>query len=395
MKIKSIIRFSTLPALAILALVTALGILGCSDIFSGTSKSKQPAQSLSVEVAGLGDALASGSRAFGDDINISTVVVMAYDSGSQALLGTTGNMTKVGATYVGSISPSSVGSVRFRAYVKDVSGNFLYYGEATEVITALTTALAAPITVAARVTRVAPNFQTDTSKGLPGSAGNYVILAKTGITTTGVTSVTGNMAISPGFSAAITGFTLVPDVTNDFATAVEVLGGGRVYAPNYDSVGGTGGDGLTPGNLTVAVNNMQAAYTDASTRAVPPVNTEIGGAVVEIGGHLIVPGLYNWTGAVTIANDLTLDGGPTDVWILQVAGTLDMAVGVNINLTGGALAQNVYWQAAGAVTIGSGAWMKGNVLGFTSISLLSGAKVTGRLLAQTAVTMIAPIVATP
>src|ERR1700751_3088886 len=44
-----------------------------------------------------------------------------------------------------------------------------------------------------------------------GTAGNFTILAATGISTTGTTSVTGNMGVSPISSTAITGFGLIKD----------------------------------------------------------------------------------------------------------------------------------------------------------------------------------------
>ena len=45
----------------------------------------------------------------------------------------------------------------------------------------------------------------------------------------------------------------------------------------------------------------------------------------EIGGRTLVPGLYKWGTGVTISKDVTLSGGPTTVWIFQVAGSLDQA----------------------------------------------------------------------
>ncbi len=82
-----------------------------------------------------------------------------------------------------------------------------------------------------------------------------------------------------------------------------------------------------------------------------------------------------------------LSGGPRDVWVFQVAGTLDQASATRVTLTGGALAKNVFWQVAGAVTIGTTAHFEGVVLAKTLIAVNTGASVNGRLLAQTAVTL--------
>jgi hypothetical protein len=51
------------------------------------------------------------------------------------------------------------------------------------------------------------------------------------------------------------------------------------------------------------------------------------------------------------------------------------------------LAKNVFWQVAGAVTLGTTAHFEGVVLGKTMIAVNTGASVHGRLLAQTAVTL--------
>ena len=101
----------------------------------------------------------------------------------------------------------------------------------------------------------------------------------------------------------------------------------------------------------------------------------------------LTPGLYKWTSAVVISTDITISGGPNDVWIFQVAGTLIMSSAVNITLAGGAQAKNIFWQAAGAVTFGTTSHFEGNVLGQTGINLQTGASINGRTLAQTAVTL--------
>jgi hypothetical protein len=88
-----------------------------------------------------------------------------------------------------------------------------------------------------------------------------------------------------------------------------------------------------------------------------------------------------------ITTDVTLSGGPNDVWIFQVAGTLNQANSTRVTLAGGALAKNIFWQVAGAVTLGTNAHFEGVVLGKTMIAVNTGASVNGRLFAQTAVTL--------
>jgi hypothetical protein len=136
--------------------------------------------------------------------------------------------------------------------------------------------------------------------------------------------------------------------------------------------------------LTAAVGDMEAAYLDAQGRSNPDF-VDMGAG--EIGGLTLAPGLYKWGTGISISTDVTLQGGPNDVWIFQVAGTMDQGNATRVNLTGGALAKNVFWQPAGAVTIGTTAHFEGVVLGKTLIAVNTGASVTGRLLAQTAVTL--------
>jgi hypothetical protein len=215
-----------------------------------------------------------------------------------------------------------------------------------------------------------------------GTAGNFVILAKSGISTVPTSAVTGDIGVSPIGSTAITGFSLNLTAGSPFATSAQITG--KVYAPGYAVP--------TPANLTTAIGDMQTAYTDAAGRTIPDF-TELGAG--QIGGLTLVPGLYKWGTDVLISSDVTLSGGPNDVWIFQIAGKITQANGTKIHLTGGALAKNVFWQAFGDVTLGTTAHFEGIIMAQTSISLGTGASVNGRLLAQTAVTLEANTVTVP
>jgi len=117
--------------------------------------------------------------------------------------------------------------------------------------------------------------------------------------------------------------------------------------------------------------------------------------VADAGGMTLAPGLYKWGTGVTIPAELTLSGGADDVWIFQIAQTLNVGNGVHVTLTGGAQAKNVFWQVAGQTTLGTTSVLNGNVLCKTAIVMNSGARLNGRALAQTAVTMIANTVTMP
>lgn len=207
-----------------------------------------------------------------------------------------------------------------------------------------------------------------------GTAGNFVILSKAGISTTGTTSIIGNIGVSPIAAPAITGFGLIMDRSGTFSTSSRVTG--KVYAANCAAP--------TPTMLTKAVSDMQTAYNDAASR--PAGVTELGAG--NIGGLILKPGVYKWSSGVTVPTNVTLSGGKNDVWIFQIAGTLNIASGKKVILTGGALAKNVFWQVAGVTSIGATAVFNGNILDKTAITMKSGAVLNGKALAQTAVTLI-------
>lgn len=209
-----------------------------------------------------------------------------------------------------------------------------------------------------------------------GTAGNFVVLTKTGITTTGVTAITGNIGVSPIGSTAITGFGLILDSSGTFSRSSLVTG--KIFAANYAAP--------TPSMLTTAVGDMQTAYTNAAGRT-NPTATELGAG--NIGGLTLKPGLYKWGTSVSIPTDVTLAGGKNDIWIFQVAGTLSISSGKQIILKGGAQAKNIFWQVAGVTNLGSGSVFNGNILDKTAVTMQSGATLNGKALAQTNVTLIA------
>lgn len=217
-----------------------------------------------------------------------------------------------------------------------------------------------------------------------GTAGHYVILAKSGISTVPPSAVRGDLGVSPIDSTAITGFSLILDGSGQFSTSSQITG--KVYAANYASP--------TAVNLTTAVGDMQTAYTDAAGRTLPD-HTELGSG--NIGGMTLAPGLYKWSTDLTIPTDVTFSGGANDVWILQIAGNISMAGAKKVILSGGAQARNIFWQVAGGVGVAleTTSHFEGTILAKAAITLQTGASINGRLLAQTAVTLEANTVTVP
>jgi hypothetical protein len=233
-----------------------------------------------------------------------------------------------------------------------------------------------------------------------GTAANYIILTESGISTTAGSAITGNIAVSPIASTAITGFGLVANVTTaTFTTSTANATAGAVYSNNgFDftvtttlvagttlvtsgvagaptasgtltKVSGTGDATITyssfvstsssassslvtgtvyaadyaaptPANLTTAISNMQTAYTTGAGLS-DPNYTNLGSG--NLGGLTLVPGLYKWTTGVTIPTNVTLNGGPEDVFIFQISGTLNLSASTSILLSGGAVATNIFW----------------------------------------------------
>lgn len=207
-----------------------------------------------------------------------------------------------------------------------------------------------------------------------GAAANYVILAKTGVSTVPTSAVTGDIGISPAAATFLTGFSLTLGAGAAFATSSQVTG--QLFAPGYAAP--------TPANLTAAISAMETAYTNAAGRTLPD-NIEL--ASGNIGGLTLPAGLYKWSSAVSIPSNVTITGDANDVWIFQIAGGLTIASTRRVILAGGALPANIFWQVAGAVTVGTGAHLEGQVLSQTGISMGTGSSANGRLLAQTAVTL--------
>ena len=283
----------------------------------------------------------------------------SYDVPSKVVTFTPGSALVSGTNYTATITTGA----------RDLSGNGLAMNKVWTFATVVASASGNPAPVPL------------------GTAGNYAILTKTGVSTVPTSVVTGHVGVSPAARTYLTGWSQMYDSTDTFATSTQVVAPYKLYAA--DLVGGT-----TSSDLTTAVLDMQTAYTDAAGR------TATSAATVDVGagtltGLTLSRGVYEWGSNVTIPTDLTLDGSATDVWIFKIAGTLDLAAAKRVILKGGALPKNIFWQVSEAVTIGTDAHFEGVILGQTSIVFRSRSTTNGRLLAQTAVTLDATTVAQP
>jgi hypothetical protein len=230
-----------------------------------------------------------------------------------------------------------------------------------------------------------------------GTAANYVILAEAGITytpaatATSTPKITGNIGVSPAAASTITGFALNLPAGGAYATSTLVTGG--VYAPGYAPP--------TPSNLTTAVNDKLAAYNAAAAMATAggglpggSPGTACPGAGA-LGGITLTPGVYTCTTAISIGSGTNVTLSGAGVYVIKTSQTLTQAASTQVILTNGALPENVFWQVAGAVSIGASAHMEGVILSASDISLVTSATVKGRLLSKTAVAMDSNTVTQP
>ncbi len=217
-----------------------------------------------------------------------------------------------------------------------------------------------------------------------GSADSFVVLAKAGVSTTGVTAVGGDMGVSPIDSTAITGFGLSLDSSGQFSTSALVTG--EIYAADYAVP--------TPTKMTTAIGDMEIAFTNAKGRSLPDATELYAG---DLSGRTLPPGLYKWSSGVLINSDVILAGPADGVWIFQIAGDLTIGSGAKVLLSGGAQAKNIFWQVEGGVgvEIGTTAHVAGTLLAAKAIHLRTGSSLNGRTLSQTAVTLEANAITSP
>jgi uncharacterized repeat protein (TIGR02543 family) len=254
-------------------------------------------------------------------------------------------------------------------------------GDATGSVNPLTVTMNANKNITANFTPLAAVGPTAVNLG---TAGDFAILTKSGISTTGVTSISGDIGVSPAAATALTGFGLIMD-TNGQSSHTPIVTG-KAYASDYAAP--------TPAKMTQAVSDMETAFTTANGLTTPaPI---VGLYAGDISGRILPPGLYKWsTGVLVTSAGVTLTGGPNDTWVFQIAQNLTINNNAKITLLGGAQAKNIFWVVSGQATIGSNANVSGNILSKTLVSMNTGSRLTGRLLAQTAVTLNASTVIKP
>jgi hypothetical protein len=202
-----------------------------------------------------------------------------------------------------------------------------------------------------------------------GAAESVAVLGASTVTNAGPTNVNGDVALSPGVS--VTGF------------PPGMISNGSIHI----------GDALAT-----------QAHADASTAYAQLVGetftTDLSGQ--NLGGMILMPGVYHFATAAVLSGTLTLDtgGDPNATFHFQIGTTLTTDPGSMITLLNGS-SSNIFWQVGTSATIGVDSTFYGNILADQSITVNSGATINGRAMAINAAvtldtdTIIAPVVPEP
>lgn len=184
-----------------------------------------------------------------------------------------------------------------------------------------------------------------------GTEQSFAVLAGSTVTNTGSSVIAGNVGVNPG--SAVTGF------------PPGLVAGGTIHAADAQSL--------------QAQNDTVTAYNNLAGQA---CDVDLTGQ--DLGGMTLVTGVYCFSSSAQLTGTLTLNaqGNPNAVWVFKTGSTLTTASGSSVLLTNGAQPCNVFWQIGSSATLGTATAFVGNILALTSITLNTGANMSGRALAR-------------
>ncbi len=183
-----------------------------------------------------------------------------------------------------------------------------------------------------------------------GTAQTYAVLGGSAVTNTGASVLTGDLGVSP--SASITGF--------------------------------------PPGTRTGTTNAANAAALQAQNDLITQYNAISATSCTadltgqNLGGLTLTPGIYCYSTSAQLTGALTLNaqGNANAVFIFKTGSTLTTAAGSSMVMINGGNPCGVAWQIGSSATLGTTTSFIGNLIALTSITLNTGANITGRALAR-------------
>jgi Flp pilus assembly protein TadG len=181
---------------------------------------------------------------------------------------------------------------------------------------------------------------------------SFAVLGGSAVTNTNTpTIVNGNLGVSPG--SAVTGF------------PPGIVTGGTIHAA--DAV------------AAQAQSDLTTTYVNLANQA---CNTDLTGQ--DLGGKTLTPGVYCFSTSAQLTGTLSLDaqGNPNAVFIFKIGSTLTTASASSVLLINGGSSCGVFWQVGSSATLGTGTALLGSIVALTSITLNTGASVSGRALAR-------------
>ena len=193
---------------------------------------------------------------------------------------------------------------------------------------------------------------------LLGNAGLFALLAGSGTTNTGVTTISGDVGSSP--NPAETGFAACPA-----ADCVALTGANHTDPSPNDAV------------TQSAKADLITAYNNAAGQTPTLIPTELAGNTYTAGVYNSAAGTFGMTGTLVLDGENNADA----TFIFQTASTLITAATGNVTFIRGAQACNVFWKVGSAATLGAGSNFSGSILAHDTITLGDGVTVSGRLLA--------------
>jgi hypothetical protein len=178
------------------------------------------------------------------------------------------------------------------------------------------------------------------------------VLGASTVTNTGPSVVRGNLGLSPGTS--VIGFP--PGIVTN----------GTIHAADAVAL--------------QAQNDVTTAYNDLAGRT---CTLDLTGQ--DLGGMTLTPGVYCFSSSAQLTGTLVLNplGDANAVFIFKIGSTLTTASNALVLVNSPGTSCNVFWQVGSSATLGTGTTMAGNILALASITMTTGARNFGRVLART------------